>query len=78
MKCEVCGREIGHDIRCPSYIPDKSPYSCSLCNEPINYGDEYVKNFDGDYAHWECVEVSKEVCKWFGGMIGFMSQEEEL
>ncbi len=55
MQCDICGRTIGHDTRCPNYEPPKANQYCSICNYGIYNGEEYIKNLDGEYAHYDCL-----------------------
>lgn len=65
MACEICGMMGGHHIQCPHYSPPASHYCCSICDEPILNGEDYIVN-DGWYAHWECVDNlgTRELLKW--------------
>lgn len=78
MACEFCRRESGHDFRCPNYVPPNNGYHCSVCKEPILNGEEYIKNDDGDYAHWDCVCYGRELVKFLGYKIKRMEDEYDL
>ena len=56
MPCEYCGQYITHHPRCPLYESPKASHYCSICNEGIYDGEEYIENGCGEYAHWECVD----------------------
>ena len=64
MSCEYCLRTFGHDSRCPNYIPKKAKHYCSICEEGILDGEEYIENDDGEYAHWECVDGKFSLADW--------------
>lgn len=76
MACEYC-RSIGeiHDCRCPNYIPPKTNHYCSICGEGICEGEEYIKNDDGDYRHYECFEGMKDLLGWLGYEIKTMEDD---
>ena len=55
MACEYCRGEGYHVPRCPNFVPLKAAYYCSICDEGIYYGDQYIENYNGDHAHWDCI-----------------------
>lgn len=57
MSCEYCG-QIPHHPRCPLVSEVKSNHYCSICDEPVLYGERYVENYYGDYAHYKCLVIS--------------------
>lgn len=63
--CEICGFTNCHP-RCPNYDPEKSNYRCSICREPIYIGDEYIKNDNGDFAHFDCIYSLRQLLEWLG------------
>ena len=68
MACEYC-RQIGsHDCRCPNYEYENKYYTkyCRICGEKILYGEEYIKNDDDEYAHYECVGCAWDMEKFLG------------
>jgi len=74
LRCSICGRTIGHDTRCPYYTPPKASIYCSICDEGIYNGEDYVENLDGEYAHYDCL-TDLSYCamiKWLGGEIRTM------
>lgn len=77
MACEYCNWISGHDFRCPKYIPPKTNHYCSICDNGIFNGEEYVKNIDNDYAHYDCVtDLSfREMIQWLGGEIKEMDDD---
>lgn len=63
--CSIC---MGNPCipGCPNYEPHKANYYCSICNEGIYNGEEYIENDIGEYAHWECVDYGRDLVKWLG------------
>ena len=75
MACEYC-RQIGsHNYRCPNYEPPESKYDCSICKEVILFGEEYIVNDNGDYAHWECIDNARDLVKFLDYEIKEMEEE---
>ena len=72
MPCEYCRGETHHNPRCPLYNPQKSHYCCSICNEGIYNGEEYIENDIGEYAHWECIDYGRDLARWLGYKIKTM------
>ena len=72
--CEIC-RSYSCRTRCPNYIPPKAKYYCSICNEGIYEGEEYIENLYGEYAHWECVDYGRDLAKWLGFEIKTMEED---
>jgi len=64
--CEYCQRITGHDNRCPNYTPPKTTCYCSFCDDGIYNGEEYIKNLDGEYCHYDCVPGMKDLLEWLG------------
>ena len=73
--CSICKQYPCH-TRCPNYIPPKASHCCSICNEGIYDGEEYIENDDGEYAHWECVDYGRDLAKFLGYAIKEMDDEE--
>lgn len=71
--CELC-LKTPCDKRCPNYVPPKARYYCSICEDGIYNGDVYVKNADGEIAHFECIDEMPltDLIEWFGGDIKYM------
>ncbi len=71
MSCDICGRTIEHDIRCPYYTSPKTRHYCSICDNEINDGEEYIENLDGEYVHYDCLtDLSYHtMIEWLGGEI---------
>ena len=76
MPCEYCGKYVTHHPRCPLYEPPKPTYCCSICNEGIYDGEEYIENDVGEYAHWECVDHGRDLVKFLGYEIKEMYSEQ--
>lgn len=77
MPCEYCGQYITHHSRCPLYESPKASHYCSICEEGIYDGEEYIENDDGEYAHWECVDYGRDLAKWLGYEIKEMEIDDE-
>ena len=75
MYCDVCGRYGSHASRCPYNKTPTSHYYCSVCDEGIYDGDEYIVNENGEYAHWECVDYGRDLAKFLGYEIKTMEEE---
>lgn len=76
MGCEFCGGIGSHNRRCPAYIPEKAKYQCVFCEEGIGYGQDYIENLSGEYAHWDCIYGARELAEWFNIEIQTMYDEE--
>ena len=74
--CSIC-RKNPCDARCANYIPPKAKHYCSICDEGIYEGEEYIENDIGEYAHWECVDYGKDLAKFLGYEIKTMEDENE-
>lgn len=74
MACEYCFEIDGHHPRCPDYAPPKAAYYCSYCGEGIFEGEEYVKNLDGEYRHFDCMNGTRELLEWLGYEINTMER----
>lgn len=75
--CEICGRSVGHDCRCPYYTPIKASHYCSSCGDGIYDGDEYIENLDGEYRHYECFHGMRDLLEWLGFDIKTMEDTYE-
>ena len=76
MPCNYCLRDYGHNPRCPLYKPPRTSHYCSICQEGILNGEEYIENDCGEYAHWECVDYGRDLIKFLGYEINEMNGEE--
>lgn len=72
--CSICG-QTPCAARCPNYIPKKASHYCSICDEGIYDGEEYIKNDNSEYAHWECVDYGRDLAKFLGYEIKTMEDE---
>ncbi len=74
MRCDICGRTIGHDPRCPNDTPPKASRYCSTCGDGIYNGEEYIESLDGEYAHYNCLTnlSYRAMIEWIGGEIRTM------
>ena len=72
--CEICRNYPCHP-RCPNYIPPKASHYCSICNEGIFNGEEYIENDFGEYAHWDCFSDIKDLLDFLGYRIRIMEDE---
>ena len=77
MPYEYCGQYGSHNQRCPLYEPLKATHYCSICQEGIYNGEEYIENDDGEYAHFECVSYGKDMAEFLGYEIKEMNEENE-
>ena len=60
--------------RCPNYIPSKATCYCSICNEGILEGEQYIQNNDGEYRHFDCFCGMKDLLEWLGFDIKTMEE----
>ena len=75
MRCEICGMYNNHhDLRCPNYKYPKFITRCDVCGEGICDGEEYIKNLDGEYVHYECVKGIRWLLDWLGYNIKRMEE----
>lgn len=63
--CEVC-KNYPCLNRCPNHMPQKTLYYCSICNDGIQNGEEYIENGNGEFAHYECVDYAKKMAEFLG------------
>ena len=75
MSCEYCQQYGTHHPRCPLYESPKTSHYCSICQEGIYDGEEYIENDDGEYVHWECVDYRKDLVEFLGYEIKTMEDE---
>ena len=71
--CSIC-KQYPCNVRCPNYEPPKATHYCSVCEEGIYDGEEYIENDDGEYAHWECVDYGRDLAKFLGYEIKTMEE----
>ena len=75
MACIYCGMNGEHHYRCPLYESSKASHNCSICQEGILNGEEYIENDCGEYAHWDCVDYGRDLAKWLGFDIKTMEND---
>ena len=75
MPCIYCHQYGTHHPRCPLYEPSKATHYCSICQEGIYDGEEYIENDFGEYAHWDCFSGTKDLLDFLGYRIRIMEDE---
>lgn len=70
--CSICG-QTPCVARCPNYTPKKAKHYCSICEEGILDGEEYIENDNGEYRHYDCFSGMKDLLEWLGYSIKTMS-----
>mgnify|MGYP006874692574 CR=1 FL=1 len=60
--CSICW-QTPCAARCPNYIPKKAKHYCSICEEGILDGEEYIED-DGRFAHWDCIDSKWELAEF--------------
>ena len=75
MACEYCLREFDHDAKCPNYEQSKPPHYCSICGQGIYDGEEYLKNDNGEFRHYDCFFSLRELLQWLGYEIRTMEDD---
>ena len=63
--CSICG-QTPCAARCPNYTPKKAKHYCSICEEGILDGEEYIENDNGEYRHYDCFSGMKDLLEWLG------------
>ena len=76
MFCKYCHQYGNHHPQCPLYEPPKASHYCSICNEGIYNGEEYIVNDEDEYAHWDCVCYGRDLLKFLGYEVKEMNEEE--
>ena len=77
MPCEYCQQYGTHHPRCPLYESPKVSHYCSIGQEGIYNGEEYIVNDDEEYAHWECVDYGRDLAKFLGYEIKEMEEIDD-
>ncbi len=73
MYCEYCHSTDGvHATMCPNYSSPRSNYRCCYCDESILDGEEYIKNYDGEYIHRDCIPCTDYLIDWLGYKVDTM------
>lgn len=75
MACFYCHQDYSHHPRCPLAPERKSYRKCELCGEGIYEGDEYIKNDNGEYAHYDC-STTRELIEFFGYELKIMGSDD--
>lgn len=71
--CDICRRNPCHP-RCPNYILPKVSHYCSDCGEGIYEGEEYIVNENGEYRHYDCFYVMRDLVEWLGFEVKTMEE----
>ena len=74
--CKYC-HKLEHPQGCPNYIQPKSTHYCSVCDEGILNGEEYIVNDDGEYAHLDCIDYARDLVKFLGYEIKEMEEIDD-
>lgn len=75
MACEYCLGEFDHDTKCPNYEQSKPTHYCSICGQGIYDGEEYLKNDNGEFRHYDCFFSLRELLQWLGYEIKTMEND---
>ena len=75
--CPYCHGVGYHEVGCPEYEPAQSSYVCCECNERINIGDEYIKNDNDEYMHYDCIPGDRQFVEWLGYEIKEMEERDD-
>ena len=70
--CSICW-QTPCVARCPNYITKKAKHYCTICNEGILDGEEYIENDCGEYRHYDCFGGMRDLMEWLGYSIKTMS-----
>lgn len=64
--CEVCGHTPCVP-GCPNYYRYSSTgLRCAFCEQPIEDGEEYIQNADGEAVHYLCVDSLRGLLEFLG------------
>lgn len=75
MRCEYCHQYGSHDFRCPNYIYPKAKIYCCNCGGGIYGEEEYIKNDNGEYSHYDCFLNMRELTEWLGYEVKTMESD---
>lgn len=75
MYCEYCHGNGYHHPQCPNYEQPKTRCYCSICNNGIYSGEEYIENDIGERVHLDCIYNIKELLNFLGYKIEIMEDE---
>ena len=72
--CEIC-HQIPCVPGCPNYErPHKTGERCYFCNDYICVGDDYIVNWLGMAAHYQCMSSTKDELEWLGYEVKTMDE----
>lgn len=74
--CEICGNNSCLN-KCPNFIPLRAIHYCSICNDGICNGEEYLRNDNKEYIHWDCWQSCRDLVKWLGYEVKIMDENDE-
>lgn len=74
--CDVCG-QTPCSRRCPNYVPENPRHKCFICGEEIYPGEEYIENFYGDLAHWDCIDGMRDLAEFLDIEIKEMEEDDD-
>lgn len=65
--CDICRRTPCHP-RCPNAEEKVTEFVCFYCDEPIEFGEEFLKSDVGNTVHAECFSSMdrEDVFRFFG------------
>jgi hypothetical protein len=65
--------------RCPNYSPVKASAYCSVCNDGIYPGDKYIRNFDDELVHYDCIGLlsTRKLLNWLDVEVLTMGDKNE-
>lgn len=72
--CEICKQSPCHP-RCPNHKDEKPRHYCSSCGDGIYFGEEYIKNDNNEYRHYDCFFGMRELLEWLGYKIETMEEQ---
>lgn len=71
--CSICN-SFPCIPRCPNYESPKAKYYCKICKEGIYPYEQYIINWNEEYAHWDCIEGCSELMDFLGCEIKRMNE----
>lgn len=63
--CSIC-RHSPCLRECPNYNLFRNRPYCSNCGGQIQVGENYIKNIDCEYMHFECIRGIRQLLSWLG------------
>lgn len=57
---------------CPNFKESQPREFCSICGDGIYAGEEYLKNDDGEYIHYDCIHGIRHLLEWLGYKVEYM------